>query len=34
MGVILAIEHSCVAGFRRLWLERDSSLVCKAFSLL
>ena len=32
MGVILAIELAWSKGFRRIWLECDSSLLCQAFS--
>jgi len=28
----LAIEHAQRAGFRKLWLESDSTLICQAFS--
>jgi len=33
IGVILAIELGWSKGFRRIWLECDSSLLCQAFSL-
>ena len=33
MGAILAIEPAWSKGFRRIWLECDSSLLCQAFSL-
>ena len=33
MGVILAIEFAWSKGFRCIWLECDSSLLCQAFSL-
>jgi len=29
---IIAIEHAKEAGYKRLWLESDSTLVCFAFS--
>ena len=33
MGAILAIEIAWSKGFRRIWLECDSSHLCQAFSL-
>jgi len=33
MGVIFGIEYAHLKGFKKLWLECESSLLCQAFGL-